>query len=145
MKTLRDFITEQLNESKKCENVVSFDLNGIDGGEELLKALEGNELVTIEDNVVSICVSEKTVTKIAPVKDIISAAILAERNGTHTTNNEQYALKVQKLEKALKDMEEMINSFNADDSKEDTPDPKKAAKKDVKKMEDKKEEEDDKK
>jgi hypothetical protein len=85
---------------------------------------------------------EKTVTKIAPVKDIISAAILAERNGTHTTNNETYALKVQKLEKAMKEMEEMINSFNADDSEEDTPDPKNAAKKDAKKMEDKKEEDD---
>jgi hypothetical protein len=142
MKTLKDFINEHLNESKNCKNAISFDFNGIDGAEELLKSLEGNELVTIEDNVVSICVTEKNVTKIAPVKDIISQAVLAERNGTHTTNNETYALKVQKLEKALKDMEEMINSFNADDSKEDTPDPKDAAKKDADKNDDENDDDD---
>lgn len=111
---------------------ISFNFNGVDGAKELVASLEGNDLVSIENNTVTINVSESNYTKLASVKDIIDAALKAERNGSRTTNDEQYAQKIKGLENKMNELNAAIESFNADNSKEETPDPKDEADKDAK-------------
>lgn len=146
MKSLHDFICEKMVVESK-ETAITFNFSNVDNAEETLKALEGYEdFVSIDDNSVTVTINEKTVAKIAAIKDILEQAIKAERNGTRSTNDEQYAQKIKSLETRLAEMNEAIDSMLADDSKEETPDAKDAAKKDEKKAEDKKdaEEKDDK-
>ena len=132
MKRLKDFINEHLNESNGNANSISFNFNGIENSDSLLKSLEDNEFVTINDKTVTISVNEKNVNKIGAVKDIIEQAIKAEHNGSRSTNDEQYAQKVKDLESKLKELENVIATFQADDSKEETPDPEETAEKDAK-------------
>ncbi len=130
MKSLKDFINEQLNESNA--NSISFNFSDIENAESILKTLEDNEFVTINDKTVTISVNSNNVNKIGAVKDIIEQAINAERNSSRSTNDEQYAQKIKGLESKLKDLENVIATFQADDSKEETPDPEETAEKDTK-------------
>lgn len=118
---------------------ISFNFEGVDGAKELLKSLEGNDLVSIEDTTVSINVTESNYTKLASVKDIIDAALKAERNGSRTTNDEQYAQKIKGLESKMDELNAAIESFNVDNSKEETPDAKKEADEDAKEADEKSE------
>lgn len=111
---------------------VSFNFDGVDGVKELIASLEGNDLVSIENNTVTVKVTESNYTKIASVKDILEAAVKAERNGSRTTNDEQYAQKIKGLENKIDELNAAIESFNTDNSKEETPDPKDEADKDAK-------------
>lgn len=137
MKTLKEFITEHLiNESKDAS--ITFNFDGIDGVDELIKSLEDCDEVSIDGKSVSISVTEKNVAKIAAAKDIIAQAITAQRNGSRSTNDEQYAQKVSGLESKMKELENAIAELQADDSKEETPEADKAAEKDADKADDKK-------
>ena len=130
MKSLKDFINEQLNESNA--NSISFNFSDIENADSILKTLEDNEFVTINDKTVTISVNSNNVNKIGAVKDIIEQAIKAERNSSRSTNDEQYAQKIKGLESKLKEFENVIATFQADDSKEETPDPEETAEKDAK-------------
>ena len=130
MKSLKDFINEQLNESNA--NSISFNFSDIENADSIIKTLEDNEFVTINDKTVTISVNSNNVNKIGAVKDIIEQAINAERNSSRSTNDEQYAQKIKGLESKLKDLENVIATFQADDSKEETPDPEETAEKDAK-------------
>jgi hypothetical protein len=130
MKSLKDFINEQLNESNA--NSISFNFSDIENADSLLKTLEDTEFVTINDKTVTISVNSNNVNKIGAVKDIIEQAIKAERNSSRSTNDEQYAQKIKGLESKLKELENVIATFQADDSKEETPDPEETAEKDAK-------------
>lgn len=140
MKSLRDFIVEKMVvEVNDTTKTIAFNFDGIDNCEETLKSLEGyDDYISIDDNTVTVTISEKTFAKIAPVKDILEQAIKAERNGSRSTNDEQYAQKVKKLETRLSELNEVIDSFMNDDSKEETPDAKDAAENDKKKADSKK-------
>lgn len=140
MKSLRDFIVEKMVvEANDTTKTISFNFDGIDNCEETLKSLEGyDDYISIDDNTVTVTISEKSFAKITPVKDILEQAIKAERNGSHSTNDEQYAQKVKKLETRLSELNEAIDSFMNDDSKEETPDAKDAAENDKKKADSKK-------
>lgn len=135
---LKDFINEQLNESKS--QTFTFDFNGVDNCEELIKSLEGNELASIDNNVISINLTENNYTKLASVIDIIEQAIKAQQNGTKTTNNEQYAQKIKSLDTNLNKLQSAIDKYTEDNSKEETPDPKEEADKDADDNDDKKDE-----
>lgn len=122
MKTLKEFISEHLNENKSSSTTISFNFNGVDNSDEMLKTFDDFEdFVSVNEKTVTITVNEKTVAKIGAVKDILSQAISAERNGTRTTNDEQYAQKIAKLESALKDLDNAIAELQSDDSKDETP------------------------
>lgn len=137
MKTLKQFISEQLNESKS--NTFKFDFTGIDGVEEIIKSIEDFDgLIDIDDNIVTITLSDNTLPKLTPVKDILNQAITAQRNGTRSTNDEQYAQKVASLENTMKNFENAIAAIQQDNSDEKTPDADKAAENDAEKNEDKK-------
>lgn len=130
MKSLQSFIMEKLHMGNSKS--ISFNFNGIDGAKELIASLEGNDLVSIEDNTVTVNVTNSNYTKLASVKDILEAALKAERNGSKTTNDEQYAQKIKGLENKMDELNAAIESFNVDNSKEETPDAKKEADKDAK-------------
>lgn len=122
MKTLKEFISEHLNENKSSSTTISFNFNGVDNIDEILKTFDDFEdFVSVSEKTVTVTVNEKTVAKIGAVKDILSQAITAERNGTRTTNDEQYAQKIAKLESGLKDLDNAIDELQSDDSKDETP------------------------
>lgn len=122
MKTLKEFISEHLNENKSSSTTISFNFNGVDNIDEILKTFDDFEdFVSVSEKTVTVTVNEKTVAKIGAVKDILSQAITAERNGTRTTNDEQYAQKIAKLESGLKDLDNTIAELQSDDSKDETP------------------------
>lgn len=122
MKTLKEFISEHLNENKSSSTTISFNFNGVDNIDEILKTFDDFEdFVSVSEKTVTVTVNEKTVAKIGAVKDILSQAITAERNGTRTTNDEQYAQKIAKLESGLKDLDNAIAELQSDDSKDETP------------------------
>lgn len=122
MKTLKEFISEHLNENKSSSTTISFNFNGVDNIDEILKTFDDFEdFVSVNEKTVTVTVNEKTVAKIGAVKDILSQAISAERNGTRTTNDEQYAQKIAKLESGLKDLDNAIAELQSDDSKDETP------------------------
>lgn len=137
MKTLKEFITEHLVKESKGSSI-TFNFDGIDGADELIKSLEDCEEVSIDGKSVSISVTEQNVSKIAAAKDIIAQAITAQRNGSRSTNDEQYAQKVSGLESKMKELENAIAELQADDSKEETPEADKVAEKDADKADDKK-------
>jgi hypothetical protein len=122
MKTLKEFISEHLNENKSSSTTISFNFNGVDNIDEILKTFDDFEdFVSVNEKTVTVTVNEKTVAKIGAVKDILSQAISAERNGTRSTNDEQYAQKIAKLESGLKDLDNAIAELQSDDSKDETP------------------------
>lgn len=122
MKTLKEFISEHLNENNSSSTTISFNFNGVDNIDEILKTFDDFEdFVSVNEKTVTVTVNEKTVAKIGAVKDILSQAISAERNGTRTTNDEQYAQKIAKLESGLKDLDNAIAELQSDDSKDETP------------------------
>ena len=140
MKSLKNFIIEKLHMPNSKS--ISFNFDGVDGVKELIDSLEGNDLVSIENNTVTVNVTESNYTKLSSVKDIIEAVLKAERNSSKTTNNETYAQKIKGLENKMDELNAAIESFNTDNSVEDTPDPNDEANKDDKESDKKSDDED---
>lgn len=140
MKSLKNFIIEKLHMPNSKS--ISFNFDGVDGVKELIDSLEGNDLVSIENNTVTVNVTESNYTKLSSVKDIIEAVLKAERNSSKTTNNETYAQKIKGLENKMDELNAAIESFNTDNSEEDTPDPNDEANKDDKESDKKSDDED---
>lgn len=140
MKSLKNFIIEKLHMPNSKS--ISFNFDGVDGVKELIDSLEGNDLVSIENNTVTVNVTESNYTKLSSVKDIIEATLKAERNSSKTTNNEIYAQKIKGLENKMDELNAAIESFNTDNSEEETPDPNDEANKDDKESDKKSDDED---
>ena len=140
MKSLKNFIIEKLHMPNSKS--ISFNFDGVDGVKELIDSLEGNDLVSIENNTVTVNVTESNYTKLSSVKDIIEATLKAERNSSKTTNNEIYAQKIKGLENKMDELNAAIESFNIDNSEEETPDPNDETNKDDKESDKKSDDED---
>lgn len=125
MKSLREYIKESREQAS-----IKFDFDGMDNADEVLKKFDSIQTASVNDKEVKVMINAN-VDELKKVYDILKEYSDGERNGSHRTNDEQYAQKTIKFEKKVNELKEMINHI-------ETPDDKKA---DDKKSEDKKEEE----
>lgn len=130
MKSLREYIKESRDQAS-----IKFDFDGMDNADEILKKFDSIQTASVNDKEVKVMINAN-VDELKKVYDILKEYSDGERNGSHRTNDEQYAQKTIKFEKKVNELKEMINHV-------ETPDDKKSEdlKADDKKSEDKKEEE----
>lgn len=130
MKSLREYIKESRDQAS-----IKFDFDGMDNADEILKKFDSIQTASVNDKEVKVMINAN-VDELKKVYDILKEYSDGERNGSHRTNDEQYAQKTIKFEKKVNELKEMINHV-------ETPDDKKAEdlKADDKKSDDKKEEE----
>lgn len=130
MKSLREYIKESRDQAS-----IKFDFDGMDNADEVLKQFDSIQTASVNDKEVKVMINAN-VDELKKVYDILKEYSDGERNGSHRTNDEQYAQKTIKFEKKVNELKEMINHV-------ETPDDKKSEdlKADDKKSEDKKEEE----
>ena len=130
MKSLIEYIKESREEGS-----IKFNFDGMDNADEILKKFDSIQTASVNDKEVKVMINAN-VDELKKVYDILKEYSDGERNGSHRTNDEQYAQKTIKFEKKVNELKEMINHV-------ETPDDKKSEdlKADDKKSEDKKEEE----
>ena len=130
MKSLREYIKESRDQAS-----IKFDFDGMDNADEILKKFDSIQTASVNDKEVKVMINAN-VDELKKVYDILKEYSDGERNGSHRTNDEQYAQKTIKFEKKVNELKEMI-------AKVETPDDKKSddLKVDDKKSDDKKEEE----
>lgn len=130
MKSLIEYIKESRDQAS-----IKFDFDGMDNADEILKKFDSIQTASVNDKEVKVMINAN-VDELKKVYDILKEYSDGERNGSHRTNDEQYAQKTIKFEKKVNELKEMINHI-------ETPDDKKAEdlKADDKKSDDKKEEE----
>ena len=128
MKSLREYIKESRDQAS-----IKFDFDGMDNADEILKKFDSIQTASVNDKEVKVMINAN-VDELKKVYDILKEYSDGERNGSHRTNDEQYAQKTIKFEKKVNELKEMINRV-------ETPDDKKAddKKADDKKADDKKE------
>ncbi len=127
MKSLREYIKESRETGS-----IKFNFDGMDNADEILKKFETIQSASVNDKEVEV-MNNANVDELKEVYDILKKYSDGERNGSHRTNDEQYAQKTIQFEKKVNELKEMID-------KVETPDDKKAddMKSDDKKADDKK-------
>ena len=134
MKSLREYIKESRDQAS-----IKFDFDGMDNADEILKKFDSIQTASVNDKEVKVMINAN-VDELKKVYDILKEYSDGERNGSHRTNDEQYAQKTIKFEKKVNELKEMINHVETPDDKK-TEDLKADDKKSDDKKEDKKEEE----
>lgn len=139
MKGLIEYIKESRDQAS-----IKFNFDGMDNADEILKKFESIQSASVNDKEVEV-MNNTNVDELKKVYDILKEYSDGERNGSHRTNDEQYAQKTIKLEKKVNELKEMIDNIEAQDDKkaEDlkADDKKSDDKKSDDKKDDKKEEE----
>ena len=130
MKSLIEYIKESREEGS-----IKFNFDGMDNADEILKKFESIQSALVNDKEVEV-MNNANVDELKEVYDILKKYSDGERNGSHRTNDEQYAQKTIQFEKKVNELKEMIDKIEApDDQKADD------LKSDDKKADDKKKEE----
>ena len=138
MKSLIEYIKESREEGS-----IKFNFDGMDNADEILKKFDSIQSASVNDKEVEV-MSNANVDELKKVYDILKEYSDGERNGSHRTNDEQYAQKTIKFDKKVNELKKMIDNIEApDDNKaEDVKaDDKKSDDKKDNKKDDKKEEE----
>ena len=138
MKSLIEYIKESRDQAS-----IKFNFDGMDNADEILKKFESIQSASVNNKEVKV-MNNANVDELKKVYDILKEYSDGERNGSHRTNDEQYAQKTIKLEKKVNELKKMIDNIEApDDNKAEDmkADDKKSDDKKDDKKEDKKEEE----
>lgn len=119
MKSLAEFIKES-KEEKTTSKTLTFNFNGIDNVEEIIKTLSEVETFNVEDNKVTLTINADNIGDITPELEKLENVIKGEREGTHSSNNEQYSQLVSALERTLKEAKDFITELTTpEDDKDD--------------------------
>ena len=135
-------LIEYIKESRESGSI-KFNFDGMDNADEILKKFESIQSASVNDKEVEV-MNNANVDELKEVYDILKEYSDGERNGSHRTNDEQYAQRTIKFEKKVNELKEMIDNIETPDDKkaEDLKaDDKKSDDKKDDKKEDKKEEE----
>ena len=138
MKSLIEYIKESRDQAS-----IKFNFDGMDNADEILKKFESIQSASVNNKEVKV-MNNANVDELKKVYDILKEYSDGERNGSHRTNDEQYAQKTIKLEKKVNELKKMIDNIEAsDDNKAEDlkADDKKSDDKKEDKKDDKKEEE----
>ena len=134
MKSLIEYIKESRDQAS-----IKFNFDGMDNADDILKKFESIQSASVNDKEVEV-MNNANVDELKEVYDILKKYSDGERNGSHRTNDEQYAQRTIKFEKKVNELKEMIDDIEAPDDKK-AEDLKADDKKSDDKKDDKKEEE----
>ena len=119
MKSLSEYIKENLNIENNNAGSVKFNFDGMDNADDILKQLSSFQSVSINDKEVEI-VCDANVDELNEVYDILKKYSDDERSGSHRTNDEQYAQKTIKFAEKVDKLKKMIEKIETpDDTKSD--------------------------
>lgn len=127
MKSLKDFLIESKSNDETPESKsFTFNFADMENADDIIKSLEENDNVSIDDKKVSVTVSKDA--NIDTVQDILQQSIQTLRKSSKSINDEQYAQKTAALERTLGEMNDFIDELNAEpeeneeDNKEENKD-----------------------
>ena len=105
MKSLIEYIKESREEGS-----IKFNFDGMDNADEILKKFDSIQSASVNDKEVEV-MSNANVDELKKVYDILKKYSDGERNGSHRTNDEQYAQKTIQFEKKVNELKEMIDKI----------------------------------
>lgn len=114
MKTLRDYILEDKEkdeETTPSSTSVTFDFDGLEDSEDVLKSFEDNENCQIDDKKVTIEVTQDNYKDLSDVKDILQDYTDKIRSSPKRSSDEKYAQLTKKFKSRLNDLKDAISSF----------------------------------
>lgn len=112
MKTLQEFIKEQLNVVNESESAtVTFDFSGLENAEDTLKSLTDREGCSVDDQKLTVTISSETVDKLDSVQDILQQYSETLRNSSKRSSDEQYAQKTKEFAENVTKMNEKIDEI----------------------------------
>ena len=109
MKSLIEYIKESRDQAS-----IKFNFDGMDNADEILKKFESIQSASVNDKEVEV-MNNANVDELKKVYDILKEYSDGERNGSHRTNDEQYAQKTIKFEKKVNELKKMIDNIEAPD------------------------------
>ena len=124
MKSLSEYIKENLDIENINKGSVKFDFDGMDNADDILKQLSSFQSVSVNDKKVEV-VCDANVDELNEIYDILKKYSDDERSGMHRTNDEQYAQKTIKFAEKVDELKKMIEKIetpddkNSDDKKSD--------------------------
>ena len=126
MKRLQEFINEQVDVNiteAKDSKEFTFDFTDLENGEETLKSLEDKEGCTIEDNKLTVKITDDNVDKLDTVQDILQQFAETVRSSVKRSSDEQYAQKTKKFAEKVAEFNDAIDEIsNPEDDKDDKDD-----------------------
>lgn len=126
MKSLQEFIIEnvEVDESKSESKTITFNFDGLENGEDTLKSLEDKEGCLVEDNKLTINLSEETKGKLDSVQDILQQYCETIRNSSKRSSDEQYAQKTKSFADKLNEFNTALDELENPDEDDDKDDKK---------------------
>ena len=124
MKSLSEYIKENLNIENINKGSVKFDFDGMDNADDILKQLSSFQSVSVNDKKVEV-VCDANVDELNEIYDILKKYSDDEHSGMHRANDEQYAQKTIKFAEKVDELKKMIEKIetpddkNSDDKKSD--------------------------
>ena len=109
MKSLIEYIKESRDQAS-----IKFNFDGMDNADEILKKFESIQSASVNDKEVEV-MNNANVDELKKVYDILKEYSDGERNGSHRTNDEQYAQNTIKFEKKVNELKKMIDNIEAPD------------------------------
>lgn len=126
MKSLQEFIIEnvEVDESKSESKSITFNFDGLENAEDTLKSFEDREGCSVEDNKLTVTLSEETKGKLDTVQDILQQFCETIRNSSKRSSDEQYAQKTKSFEDKLKEFNDALDELENPDEDDDKDDKK---------------------
>ncbi len=126
MKSLQEFIIEnvEVDESKSESKTITFNFDGLENAEDTLKSFEDREGCSVEDNKLTVTLSEETKGKLDSVQDILQQFCETIRNSSKRSSDEQYAQKTKSFEDKLKEFNDALDELENPDEDDDKDDKK---------------------
>lgn len=110
MKSLSEYIKENLKIEEINESSIKFNFDGMDNTDDLLKQLDGIQSASVNEKEVEV-LCDSNVDELKKIYDILKKYSDKERSGSHRTNDEQYAQKTIKIEDKVNELKEMIDKI----------------------------------
>lgn len=126
MKSLQEFIIEnvEVDESKSESKTITFNFDGLENAEDTLKSFEDREGCSVEDNKLTVTLSEETKGKLDTVQDILQQFCETIRNSSKRSSDEQYAQKTKSFEDKLNEFNDALDELENPDEDDDKDDKK---------------------
>lgn len=120
MRTLKDYILEDKEKDEdttQSSTSVTFDFDGLEDCEDVLKSVEDNENCQIDGKKVTIEVTQDNYEDLGDIKDILQDYTDKIRSSSKRSNDEKYAQLTKKFKSRLNELKDAISSF--DDTEEE--------------------------
>ena len=116
MKSLSEYIKENLKIENINEGSIKFNFDGMDNADDILKQFGSIQTASVNDKEVEV-MCDANVDELKKVYDILKKYSDKERSGSHRTNDEQYAQKTIKFAEKVDELKEMIEKVEAPEDK----------------------------